>query len=79
MGKHDVKNHNGAKRSRARRNRVDPLGDDYATTNFTQTIEPKYKRRARTKLQKRQAAYDALSTEKQRARTRPGSMKTRTN
>jgi len=60
----------GAKRSRGRR-------DGSRATNGL--VPSKSLRKAHLRLEKRQAAYDALSLDKKQKCTRPGSMKTRTN
>jgi hypothetical protein len=70
MGKHNVKTHDGAKRSRARRESRD-MDNDFGTSRTL--------RKAAVKLDKRQSAWDTLSLDKKQKTTRPGSMKTRTN
>lgn len=70
MGKHNVKNHVAAKRSRARRD------GKRATLGWTPS---KYLRRANLRLEKRQTAWDNLPLTVKSKTTRPGSMKMRTN
>jgi len=69
MGKHTTNTGTGAKRSRSRRDSLMQPKPD----------QSKYLRRAHVRLEKRQAAWDALPLDKKQKTTRPGCMKMRTN
>lgn len=74
MGKHNTNSHEAAKRSRAGRQSVSP-----GSKRRGSLVAAKAPRKAALKLEKRQAAWDAMSKDTQLKTTRPGSMKMKRN